>query len=374
MFSRESSNSTSSLTCARNRAFLCALPLVLIAGCGSDEIAVPPAPTTEPAVSSSAAPSTTAPPPSTSFSPTVTPTTTTTSKPPAVRKTSPLTGGKVIDGPVLAVKIDNTSAGRPQFGLAAADIVYVEQVEAGLTRLVAVFQSTLPTEVGPVRSVRSTDVELLQAYGSPGLVFSGGAGGPMSLLAESPLINLSEDSLPQYFWRSDAASAPYNLHADLTKIAETEGEVSPTRPIGFSFAEKDARVAAAPKATKISVEMLTKVQFSYAPVGYQLIHDDEPYDDAGGDPVVADNVLLQNVINEPDGTVDSAGSPSYETHTVGTGTFTLFRDGHAVSGTWKREDADSATTFLDEKGKAVFFKPGKTWVLLAPQNSTVNFS
>jgi len=353
----------------RTRVAAALVPLILLAGCSSDQGTALPVPTTDPVTSGSVEP----PPPSTSASATTT-AAPTTSKPPAVKKTSPLTGGEVIDGPVLAVKIDNTSAGRPQFGLSSADIVYVEQVEAGLTRLVAVFQSDLPTEVGPVRSVRSTDVELLQAYGSPGLVFSGGAGGPMALLTASPIVNLSEDSLPQYFWRSDAASAPYNLHVDLTKIAEADTEVTPTRAIGLTFAAKDPRVAKAPKVTDITVAMVTEVQFGFAAGRYQVIHDDVPYEDAGGKPVVADNVLLQNVVNEPDGTVDSVGSPSYETHTVGIGTFTLFRDGHAIDGTWERKDADSPTKYLDAKGTEITFKPGKTWVLLAPQNSTVTLS
>lgn len=351
----------------RSRIAAALVPFLLLAGCGSDPSPAPPVPETTPVVASST------PPPPVTTSPS-TSAVTTTSKPPAVKKTSPLTGGEVIDGPVLAVKIDNTSAGRPQFGLSSADIVYVEQVEAGLTRLVAVFQSDLPTEVGPVRSVRSTDVELLQAYGSPGLVFSGGAGGPMALLAASPIVNLSEDSLPQYFWRSDAASAPYNLHVDLTKIAEADTDVTPTTPIGFTFAAKDKRLATAKKVTDITVAMVTEVQFTYTGSKYQVVHDGEPYEDAGGNPVVADNVLLQNVVNEPDGTVDSVGSPSYETHTVGEGTFTLFRDGRAIDGTWKRTDVDGPTTYLDDKGKAVDLKPGKSWVLLAPQNSTVTVS
>lgn len=57
-------------------------------------------------------------------------------------------------GPVLAVKIDNTSGARPRVGLTAADVVYVELVEGGLTRLLAIYASQLPAHVGPVRSAR----------------------------------------------------------------------------------------------------------------------------------------------------------------------------------------------------------------------------
>jgi hypothetical protein len=80
---------------------------------------------------------------------------------------SPLTGLPAPAGPVLAVKIDNVAAARPQLGLDAADIVYVEPVEAGLTRLAAVYSSRLPDAVGPVRSARESDLELLRQFGTP---------------------------------------------------------------------------------------------------------------------------------------------------------------------------------------------------------------
>ena len=91
---------------------------------------------------------------------------------------NPLTGLRgVPKQPVVVVKIDDTASGRPQIGLESADLVYVEQVEAGLTRLAAVFASRHPAVVGPVRSVRNSDPELLATYGRPALAYSGGAAG-----------------------------------------------------------------------------------------------------------------------------------------------------------------------------------------------------
>src|SRR5262245_25594132 len=62
-------------------------------------------------------------------------------------KRSPFTGRMGAGDKVLAVKIDNVEAARPHTGLEKADIVYVEQVEAGLTRIMAVFASRLPSLV-----------------------------------------------------------------------------------------------------------------------------------------------------------------------------------------------------------------------------------
>ena len=78
--------------------------------------------------------------------------------------------------PVIAVKVENTAAARPQVGLSQADIVFVQEVEGAQTRLVAVYHSRLPTRLGPVRSARTTDAQLLPLFGKPGLVYSGANG------------------------------------------------------------------------------------------------------------------------------------------------------------------------------------------------------
>src|SRR4051794_16444695 len=104
------------------------------------------------------------PPPTTS-----TPTTTSTPRPaPAPR-----------GAPVVAVKIDNVADARPQTGVGSADVVYVEPVEGGLTRLVAIFRESEPPAVaGPGRSARRTDIDLLAQWGTPGPAHSGAAPPP----------------------------------------------------------------------------------------------------------------------------------------------------------------------------------------------------
>jgi hypothetical protein len=91
-----------------------------------------------------------------------------TTRPKAARLLSPFTGEPVSRlGPVIAVKIDNIVNARPQTGLQDADIVYVLPVEGGLSRFLAVFSSRLPPVIGPVRSAREDDLELLRQFGKP---------------------------------------------------------------------------------------------------------------------------------------------------------------------------------------------------------------
>ena len=100
-------------------------------------------------------------------------------KTPAPRRVAALTG---LPDPTavtkrrsaLTIKIDNTPQAHPQYGINKADVVYEEIVEGGITRLAAIFNSNLPTKVGPVRSVRRTDREIVFPIGGI-FAFSGGA-------------------------------------------------------------------------------------------------------------------------------------------------------------------------------------------------------
>lgn len=96
--------------------------------------------------------------------------------------------------PVLAVKIDNTSSARPRVGLDSADIVYVEPVEAGLTRLMAIYASAKPAEVGPIRSARESDVAVLANYGRVAFAYSGASTITAATLAGGRQVNVSMDS------------------------------------------------------------------------------------------------------------------------------------------------------------------------------------
>ena len=106
-------------------------------------------------------------------------------KPKAVA-TNPLTGvGASPIGPVIAVKLDDTAAGRPSLGLEKADVIYIEEAEGGLSRMVAVFASAKP-QVRAVRSIRSSDPELLGQYGRIIVVASGGGGNSLPIWTGRP--------------------------------------------------------------------------------------------------------------------------------------------------------------------------------------------
>lgn len=367
-----SENHQSKGTCMRPKHALvtavAAAVALIVAGCSGSSGSTPTTSSTTPTTTSASPTPTTS---STTPSPTPTPTTST-SVPPttAAVRTDPFTGEKLSAHPVMAVKIDNTVF--PQYGITEADILYGEQVEGGLTRLIAIFHTHLPTEVGPVRSMRSTDLQLLPSFGKPLLVASGGAPRWVRALKSSTLVGVTNDAGDPGFWRSNVQRAPYNVHANLQTIAKAYAGKGKAQPMGFHFAATDPRLAKARSVTQISVRMLAgSFQFSYAQGRYLAHHGGTTYVDQHGAKVYVDNVIVQHVHDAPDGQLDPIGNPSYRSTTVGSGKFTLYRNGKAINGTWSRKKEADPTSYVGAGGTAVELKPGTTFVVLAPQTSVM---
>jgi len=287
----------------------------------------------------------------------------------AGRQTSPLTGLPVSSGArVLAVKVDNSPAGRPWTGVEDADVVYVEPVEGGTTRLLAVFSSRLPASVGPVRSARESDVTVLGAYGRPALAFSGSAPELAGTLAGAPLLAVTPATAAAAFRRDADRRAPVNLYADPAALLAAAGGVSPPRDIGFRF-------GATPAGGEVVAHR--EVAFGSAIVGltwdagrgrWLVEPGGEPVVPAGGgDPVGAATVLVQRVTTRPSAIRDAAGAVSPYAVTTGQGEAEVLRDGRAFPARWSRAGPADPMRVLDAGGAQVPFAPGPLWVLLVPE-------
>lgn len=321
------------------------------------------------------------PPPPTPVPTTPTPTPTATKppapKPPAV---NPLTGLRgVPTRPVIAAKIDDTAAGRPQVGLESADVVYVEQVEGGATRLVAVFASRHPATVGPVRSVRNNDPELLAAYGRPALASSGGAAGPVRRLHRSRVVDAGPGAHGGAYRRLTTRRAPYNLVVDTARLARELRGVSRPTDVGFRWAATDPGL---PRARKVNgVEVMVgrnRVRFRWDPRGKRwllLNPDGSTRRTASGKAIATPNVVVPFCRARLDPTnVDVLGTPSVYTSTVGSGKLLVLRDGRVLTGTWRRRHVIYGTHYYDAGGKReLTLRPGGAWVLLAATGAPVAY-
>jgi DUF3048 family protein len=315
-------------------------------------------------------------PPSSSPVPSATPTPTRSVKPPAkpAPAVNPLTGiGKPPSGPILGVKIDDTGNGRPAVGLDKADVVYLEEAEGGLTRMLAVFGTSKPV-VEPVRSVRASDAELLVQYGRISLVASGGGHDALPRLDASPIKGIINDRGAAGFSRDGNRPAPYNLRADLAQMS-ARARTAGSRNVGFSWARTDPRLKSAPAAPNVrTVVGSTPVTFQWqARLGkYVRTIGGTELHAANGVPIGTPNVLVQLcTVTNNFGDVDVNHNPSRYTHTVGSGRVVLFRNGHRIEGRWSRASAAAPTKFTDLKGKPLLLAPGGAYVVLTGKGTRV---
>jgi hypothetical protein len=308
----------------------------------------------EPATSPIPAASTTPTATQRPVTPTPTPKPTSTPKP-----TDFLTGGKVSGNEVIAVKVENIAAARPQVGLRFADIVFAEEVEGGQTRLIAVYHTRFPSRLGPVRSARSTDVQLLPLFGKPGLVYSGANSNVQGKIDRASIVPIERST------RDRSRIAPHNVFVDLDRIAGSVRTGKAT-DIGWNFAADDPRWDSAARSTdprgKVGNDTFG---FNYTGGRYVVKWRGQPYQDGvSGRLTTADNVVMMSVHNHGDGNRDVVGSPSVMSDTVGKGKVTIYRDGRKRGGTWTRKSTSGDLTFTDAAGNDIALKPGKTWVLL----------
>jgi hypothetical protein len=333
-------------------ASLAAAALLTAAACGGDS---------KPKKSSSAPPSSTSQ--STSSSPAP--------KPPPAK--NPFTGiGGVPNSPTISVKIDDTDAGRPQLGIDKADIVYIEAVEGGLTRLAAIFGRLKPT-VGYVRSTRPSDPDLLLQFGKITAAYSGGAHDSLPLIHESGLKSWSNDAGAPFFYRAPHANdhGYINVVLNLSRVAKAVHTPRP-KNIGWTFRASDAGLPAG-KGTDVRTRVTgsyssgTPVEFRYSRALKKYVRyiDGVRQLAADGSPVTATNVIVQScrVVSHPRDT-DVNGNPSQFTYTVGRGSVSVFRHGKRINGTWSRPNTGAGTTFRMSNGKVIPLVPGNTWVVL----------
>ncbi|HWJ81406.1 MAG TPA: DUF3048 domain-containing protein [Nocardioides sp.] len=280
-------------------------------------------------------------------------------------ETWPLTGlvakqGADEDHPVLVLKMDNTEASSPQQGLGSADMVVEELVEGGITRLAAFYYSEIPGVVGPVRSVRASDIGIVSPVDGT-LVTSGGAGVTLSRLKEAGVPLLTEGSAG--FRRDDTRSAPYNLFTDLGAVAKGTEDGKEERPADYLPWGDEGDFKGAKPASTLTADFggSHSSEWSYQGGHYVNLNSFAPADDQ----FQADNVLVLRVDIGDAGYLDPAGNPVPETKFVGDGDALLFHDGKLEQGTWHKDELSSAVT-LSTDGGEMKVPAGHTFIELVP--------
>ena len=285
------------------------------------------------------------------------------------KPTSPLTGAPGKSAPVLVVKIDDTTLAHPQVGLRNAEVVYIEQVEGGLTRLAAVYASTIPAVIGPVRSARISDLELLAQYGKVGFSYSGAQRKLLPEIANANLFDVGANKYGAAFYQNDPLrNPPYammlNAPALMTEASNRGASFEMSKEMGWKFGEKSE-----------FAEDITGVDISWPAARYGatwsttekrwlLTHDGSPNLDSEGFHLGPANVVIQIVSITDSIYKDKVGGVTPFTATVGSGNCYLLRDSSYLPCLWNRSNPESGTTFTDINGGEAFFAPGQIWFAL----------
>jgi Protein of unknown function (DUF3048) N-terminal domain/Protein of unknown function (DUF3048) C-terminal domain len=301
--------------------------------------------------------------------------------------TWPLTGQPSADvpsrgaHPAIVVKMDNSPDARPQTGIERADLVYELLVE-GITRFALVFHSELPEPVGPVRSARSSDIDLVSDLSTPLFAWSGGnpgvTGEVAAAAAKGLLTDASYSAAFDAYFRSNDRIAPHNLYVNLPKLLELKapaGQGAPT-PV-FTYRRADAVPTGVP-ALGLSVDfgMGTVIDYLWDATrggwrrfqvdGSHRRADSATMDQAGGQVTPANVVVMFTEYGQ-----SPSDSRSPMALTVGSGRAIVYSAGRAVGGTWTRPDARAAAVLRDTAGTVIDLTPGRTWVELPRTDSTV---
>ncbi|GGX10021.1 DUF3048 domain-containing protein [Streptomyces chryseus] len=265
-------------------------------------------------------------------------------------------------GRVLAVKIDNVGAARPPTGLEQADLVYLEQVEAGLSRILAVYSSEVPPVVGPVRSARETDLELLRQFDRPTLAYSGAQGRLTPLIEAAPIDALPPSKAPGAYFRGGDRPAPHNLYLRPGDIPYRASGTNAAEDIGLSFGPAPAGGSPTGERTVRYPAASFTFTWSADQKRWLVTMDGAPARTAAGGRLAAASVILQEVTVRPSDFGDRSGNRTPFTDTVGSGSATVLRDGKAYEARWSRGDAASGTAFTAPDGKRMTFASGQTWI------------
>ncbi|HET9090256.1 MAG TPA: DUF3048 domain-containing protein [Acidimicrobiales bacterium] len=267
----------------------------------------------------------------------------------------------------LTIKIDNTPEAHPQSGIQLADIVTEEIVEGGITRLAATFNSRLPTLVGPIRSVRRTDREVVSSLGGI-FVCSGGAAYALASIARAPVHFIDESLAGGAMFRLSTRYPPHNLYANAFKLMAFGGKPIPPKP-QFRYVKTSAPALGRPIRSftvGFSAGFATSYSWDARTRSWDRSIFGRPDVVASGQRVSPTNVIVMNVTY-----MGGAGVEGSEAKLTGTGKVEVFSAGHLQRGTWRRSNIYRPMVLIGTNGRVISLRPGQTWIeLLDPYEST----
>lgn len=270
----------------------------------------------------------------------------------------------------LTIKIDNTPEAMPQYGIENADVVYEEIVEGGITRLAAIFNTRLPTVVGPVRSVRRTDREIVFPIGGV-FAFSGGAEYAVRSIETAPVKLYNESNSGSAMFRDPKRYPPHNLFANAALLMKKDGLPRPP-PALFTYRPRSQGVRG-PRVRSFVVGFAEGFAATYSWDATSRSWDRSVF----GLPDVAANgvrISPRNVIVMSVNYVGGVGVIDSYAQLLGSGSVEVFSGGRLQRGTWSRPSLRQRAVYRNLSGKLIKLTPGQTWVELLDVSEHVSIT
>lgn len=287
----------------------------------------------------------------------------------------PLTGTPLEGGdpstPVLSAKIDNHPLARPQVGLDSADVVFEELVEGGITRYVAMWHSNVPQEIGPVRSVRPMDPDIVSPFGGI-IAYSGGQQRFIEAMLDSPVASAihGQSDVDDFFYRSSATVAPHNVIVRAQDLVDYFADRAGPAP-QFNFAPSSAESTAATAGQEVSSLRVT--MSSFAAPRWEWSAERSVFlrnqtngaaDNAiSGNQITADNVIVLFVDIQVIQDIPT-------TNLIDSGAGYVATGGKVAEIRWSKAAKEAPIELTDPSGARVLLAPGQTWVELAPREGS----
>jgi hypothetical protein len=307
---------------------------------------------------------------------------TSTTEPPPV---APLTGmAWTLDPlallrPAIVVKVSNADGNssshnaRPQAGINEADIVAEVLTEGGVTRLVCIYHSQQPEQVGPVRSFRTSELDLVPALGLPLFAYSGANTAFLRQLRESGrVVDVGFDSATGAYRRVDGRARDQSLMVNLSSLRDHVPGEGTTPPPWFTYRADSAASPGAGARPAVGFGFTlggagaAPVEYAWDGLGYARTQKGTPHTDTNGVQVAPANVIAQFVEYRDTGFRDTSGAPVPEAVVIGDGEAWVFTNGQVVEGRWWKPDPATPTSFTDANGQPIGLTPGETWMAIIP--------
>ncbi|HVV25906.1 MAG TPA: DUF3048 domain-containing protein [Candidatus Saccharimonadales bacterium] len=282
---------------------------------------------------------------------------------------------------VTAVMIENSPDARPQSGLGDAGVVFEAVAEGGVTRFMALYQDTAPSNVGPIRSARPYYIQWSMAFDA-GYAHVGGSPDGLADIKAWHVRDLDQFSNGGSYHRISSRAAPHNVYTSIAALNQLEVNKGYVTSHYSGFVRKPKAVPnkkLAPTAKSINLTLsgaLYNPHYDYdaATNSYNRSEGGAPQIDANTNKQISPTVVIAMVVPYSLGALDSSGAYYSNYGVIGSGPVDIFQDGGVITGTWTKKSNDSQITFSDANGQPIKLNPGKTWLTAVSGASKISYS